>query len=154
MKDQNNIMKDLINTMFTSNASPFYIPNFEYQVESYPPWSGSITQSISNKPSLDIKDENDDVIVIIDVPGVEKDNIKVRLVNEKLLELECEQKNEHEDKKENYCVRERSYGYVKRMIPLPAHVTELDAKTSFKNGVLELRFKKIKIAKKEYLKLE
>lgn len=107
-----------------------------------------------NKPSLDIKDDGEDLVVTIDLPGVEKENIKLRLINPRLLELICEQNIDKEDDRDNYYVRERTYGYMKRMVSLPSDVTEIDAKTSFKNGVVELRFKKIQIAQKNYLKLE
>lgn len=105
------------------------------------------------RPSLDVKEENDEVAITIDLPGVDKDNIKLRLVNPRLLEVACEKGSEYEDKKENYYIKERTYGYMKRMIALPSDVTELDMKSEFKNGVLDLKFKKIAITQKEYLKL-
>jgi HSP20 family molecular chaperone IbpA len=111
-------------------------------------------QPLAFKTLIDIKEDGEFIIVTADLPGADKENIKVRLENPRLLELVCEQKVDYEDKKENYYVRERSYGCIKRSISLPSDVTEIDAKLSFKNGVLEMRFNKIKIKEKEYLKLE
>jgi HSP20 family protein len=105
-------------------------------------------------PSLDVKEENDEIKISVDLPGVEKEAIKLRLVNPRLLELSCEKKSEFEDKKDNYYIKERAYGYIKRMIALPSDVTELGMKSEFKNGVLDLKFNKIEITKKEYLRLE
>ena len=43
---------------------------------------------------------------------------------------------------------ERIYGSMQRLVTLPAEVTEKDTKTSFKNGVLEVRLNKTKISPK------
>jgi len=51
-------------------------------------------------------------------------------------------------------VRERVYGSMHRMVVLPADVTEKDAKASFKNGVLEVRFNKTKISPKSRIEPE
>ena len=118
------------------------------------PYKEESSGRLVSYPSLDVKEENDEIVVMIDLPGIDKENIKLRLVTPRLLEVSCEQGNGYEDKKENYYIKERTYGYMKRMISLPSDVTELDMKSNFKNGVLDLRFKKSLITQKEYLKLE
>ena len=45
-------------------------------------------------------------------------------------------------------VQERIYGSMQRLVTLPTEVTEKDTKTSFKNGVLEVRLNKTKISPK------
>lgn len=133
----------------------------------YEPYESGITTSTNQlvpssdnkialfyKPSIDIKDNDDGLMVTIDLPGIEKEDIKVRLLNPRSLELICEQKSDYENKNENYYIRERKYGSIKRVIALPTDVTDVDVKTSFKNGVLSLVFKKSQITQKEYLKLE
>jgi len=114
--------------------------------------SGQITPY--KRPNLDVQDVENEIVVKVDLPGVEKENIKVRLVNPRTLEVSCQQGTDKEDKNENYYIRERTYGYMKRMVSLPSDVTDIDSKISFKDGVLDLTFKKIQIAQKEYLKLE
>lgn len=114
--------------------------------------SGQITSY--KRPNLDVQDVDNEVVVKVDLPGVDKENVKVRLVNPRTLEVSCQQGTDKEDKKENYYIRERTYGYMKRLVSLPSDVTDIDSKISFKNGVLDLTFKKIQIAQKEYLKLE
>jgi HSP20 family molecular chaperone IbpA len=113
----------------------------------------NITQ-VKKQPLIDIKDGGDNIVVTIDLPGVKKENIRMRLVNPRSLEIEFEERGDREDKKENYYYRERAYGYVKREISLPFDVTDIGAKTSFINGVLDIRFKKIQVTDKEYLKIE
>ena len=70
------------------------------------------------------------------------------------LEISCEREREKEGKTEGYYVRERVYGSLYRMVAMPADVTEKDAKASFKNGVLEVRFSKTKISPKSRIEIE
>lgn len=144
-----------LDRMMMSDFTSFYAPTIENKGTKFLPYKGEPSELIPYKrPSLDVKDENDEVMVAIDLPGIEKENIKLRLVNPRTLEVSCEKGTDYEDKKDNYYIKERTYGYMKRMISLPSDVTETDMKSSFKNGVLDLRFKKLLIAPKEYLKLE
>jgi HSP20 family protein len=103
---------------------------------------------------VDVREHDDEVIVAADLPGVEKENVSLQLKNPRLLEISCERKGENEEKSEGYYVRERTYGTMRRMVVLPADVTEKDAKASFKNGVLEVRFKKVKISPKTQIEIE
>jgi HSP20 family protein len=139
--------------MMMNDFPSFYAPNVKET--KFLPYKGESSDVIPYKrPSLDVKEENDEIAVFIDLPGVDKENIKLRLVNPRTLEVSCEKGTEYEDKKENYYIKERTYGYMKRMVSLPSDVTELDMKSSYKNGVLDLKFKKSLIAPKEYLRLE
>jgi len=85
---------------------------------------------------------------------VEKDDVSLQILNPRALEISCERKGEKEEKSEGYYVRERLYGSMQRLVTLPSDVTEKDAKASFKNGVLEVRFNKIKISPKSRIEIE
>lgn len=122
----------------TSGISSFPVSQFSY----------------SSKPTIDIKENDEQVIVSIDVPGIEKKSIKIKLIDSKTLEFVCDHENITENKNESYFVRERLYGYVKRVIILPKDVTEIDAKTKFENGVLTIILNKIKSERKGYIQIE
>jgi HSP20 family protein len=92
---------------------------------------------------VDVLDHADEVTITADIiPGVEKKDIRLDLVNPRALEISFERKKEREEKKEGYYVRERSFGSMRRIVPLPSEVTEKDARATFKNGVLEIHMKK------------
>jgi HSP20 family protein len=93
-------------------------------------------------PRLDIYTHEDEVIVVADLPGAAKENVSLRLINPKLLEITAAQKEEREGGEEGYVMRERYYGTMKRVVSLPAAVKEEGASATFKNGVLEVRLKK------------
>ncbi|MBN1194971.1 MAG: Hsp20/alpha crystallin family protein [Methanomicrobiaceae archaeon] len=92
---------------------------------------------------LDVRDHDNEVIVVADLPGVEKEDVRVKLMSPNLLMIFCERKAETEENEEGYYMRERSYGSMSRSVPLPADVTEEGTTASFKNGVLEVHLKKL-----------
>jgi len=92
---------------------------------------------------VDVLDHVHEVTITAEIiPGGEKKDIKLDLVNTRALEISFERKQEREERKEGYYVRERSFGSMRRIVPLPAEVTEKDARATFKNGVLEIHLKK------------
>ena len=103
---------------------------------------------------VDVREHDDEMIVVADLPGVEKDDVSLQILNPGTLEISCERKGETEEKSEGYYVRERVYGSMQRLVTLPADVTEKDAKASFKNGVLEVRLNKTKISPKSRIERE
>ena len=119
---------------------------------------GSVTDrmlpAIRGEIRVDVREHDDEVIVVADLPGVEKDDVSLQILNPRTLEISCERKGEKEEKSEGYYVRERIYGSMQRLVTLPADVTEKDAKASFKNGVLEVRLNKTKISPKSRIEIE
>lgn len=77
------------------------------------------------EPLVDVVEENDEIIVVAEVPGVERDEIKVRI---KGTSLTIHANNP-----------ERPYHKV---IELPSKVKKDEAKSAIRNGVLEVRLKK------------
>ncbi|MDD4254499.1 MAG: Hsp20/alpha crystallin family protein [Methanofollis sp.] len=105
-------------------------------------------------PRVDVYTHEDEVIVVADFPGAEKENISLRLINPRLLEIAAVQKEEREGGEEGYVMRERFYGTMKRVVSLPAEVREESASATFKNGVLEVRFKKVEVEKGAVIPIE
>ncbi|MCJ7742002.1 MAG: Hsp20/alpha crystallin family protein [Methanoregula sp.] len=85
---------------------------------------------------LDVREHDDEVIVVADLPGVEKDDASLQILKPRSLEISCERKGEKEENSEGYYVRERVYGSMQPLVTMTADVTVKDAKTGFKNGVL------------------
>jgi Molecular chaperone (small heat shock protein) len=84
--------------------------------------------SEEREPLVDVVDKGDEIRVVAEVPGVDKDSIKVKVVNGEKLIVQAT----GEDRK-----------YYKE-VELPAKVDENSAKASYKNGVLEVVLKKVK----------
>jgi HSP20 family protein len=92
---------------------------------------------------VDVSENDSQIIVTADlIPGIGKDDISIDLINPKTLEIACERKEEKDEETEGYYMRERSFGSMCRMVPLPKPVTEEEGKASFKDGVLTVTLKK------------
>jgi HSP20 family protein len=94
---------------------------------------------------VDVRDHEDEVIVVADLPGVEKEDVTVRLTDPRHLEIRSQRAGESTEEAPDFFMRERVYGEMSRTVMLPAEVTEEGATASFKNGVLEVRLKKVPI---------
>ena len=93
----------------------------------------------------DIKEHDDNFELLIDLPGFNREDIKMNIedgylvVNAKTLS-----DDEEKDKKGKFVRRERYYGECSRSFYIGNDITEDDIKANFKNGTL-----KIEIPKKE-----
>lgn len=87
---------------------------------------------------LDLKDTDKEIVVKADVPGMDKDNVQVRISADKVLTISAEHAEEHKEEREGFQRLERRVGSFSRRIQLPedADVDKVTAKTN--NGVLEV----------------
>jgi len=91
---------------------------------------------------IDVREHDTDVIVVADLPGVERENISVRLLDPRTLRISARREEAREAEQAGYHMRERRIGAISRTVSLPTDVTEEEARATFKNGVLEVRLKK------------
>jgi HSP20 family protein len=95
---------------------------------------------------MDVRETKDAFEVQVDVPGMRVEDIDVRL-NDNVLTIKGERKEETEEKREGYHCAERSYGSFQRRFSLPVEVNEDKIEASVKHGVLTLRLPKSEKAK-------
>jgi HSP20 family protein len=104
------------------------------------------------RPTADIFEEGNDVVVKAELPGMKKEDIDVK-VTENLITISGEKKKEEKLEKKNYYRLERAYGSFKRLYSLPCEVQTDKANAHFKDGVLEIRIPKTEEAKKKEKKV-
>ncbi len=98
-------------------------------------------QGTTQMPYVDIINRDNDVVVTADMPGVDKNDIKINVRGD-TLEISAQRKTEQEQKEQGYLRHERSVSKYYRSIRLPAPVDKDKAKASFNNGVLEITLPK------------
>ncbi|RQD84307.1 MAG: Hsp20/alpha crystallin family protein [Methanocalculus sp. MSAO_Arc2] len=103
---------------------------------------------------VDVSDHEDEVVIVADLPGLEKEDVRIQLHNPRTLEIATQQSAEKADEQENYIMRERLFGSMRRIVQLPVDVTEEGAKATFKNGVLEVHLKKTETAAVRSIQIE
>jgi HSP20 family protein len=85
----------------------------------------------------DVREHEEDVIVVADLPGAVKEEVSLDLLNPRVREISCGCRSESEETREGYYMRERISGSMSRIVALPAEVTEDNAKASLKTGCLK-----------------
>lgn len=104
-------------------------------------------------PSVDVSETDSELVVRAELPGMTHDDIEVNL-QDNVLTLKGEKKQDKKEEKESYHCLERSYGSFSRSFSLPTGVRADQITATFKDGVLvvslpkaeEVKPKKISIS--------
>ena len=88
-------------------------------------------------PPLDIEEIEEAVVVRVELPGMNKEDIKISLSGDTLT-ISGERKQEIEKKGKTYYRIERAYGKFQRTVTLPTEVEGDKAKATYRAGILEL----------------
>ena len=98
------------------------------------------------RPTLDIVENENDFNIQIELPGVEKTDVKIT-VTDGLLSVSGEKKRQVEGKGDSFRRIERSFGRFERSFTLPPAVQSEKIGATFSNGVLTLTVPKAEQAK-------
>jgi HSP20 family protein len=93
------------------------------------------------QPAVDIYEKDDMLFIEAELPGLEKEDIKVD-VQGQLLILSGEHRSIQESKENGHYRRERRIGKLERTFRLPFEVSEEQIEAIYKNGVLTLKVSK------------
>jgi HSP20 family protein len=95
-------------------------------------------------PAVDIKEEENKLVVTTDLPGINKEDIEINL-KENMLEISGKSGKEKETEEKGYIRRERSYTHFYRAVSLPTSVKEEGSTAKIENGVLTITLPKMKL---------
>ena len=101
----------------------------------------------------DLKEKDGKYYLEIDIPGFDKEDIKIEL-QDGYLTISAEKDDEKEDKHAKYLKRERFSGMCSRSYYVGDNIKEEDIKANFKNGILTVEFPKEpekKVEEKKYI---
>jgi HSP20 family protein len=113
-----------------------------------------VLPAIRGEFRVDVKEHDDEVMVAADLPGVEKEDVSIEVLDPRTLRIAFSRQSETKEEAEGYYVRERTWGSLDRVVKLPTDVIEEGSSASFRNGVLEVRLKKTVIAAKKKISIE
>lgn len=99
---------------------------------------GSQPGSLLSMPRLDVRENDKELCITAELPGVKESDIDLRIEGD-LLTLSGEKKNEFDEKRENYHMMERSYGQFRRTVQLPFSPDPAQVQADFEQGVLTIR---------------
>ncbi len=92
-------------------------------------------------PRLDMFEQDGYLVIKADVPGVNKEDVRVELDGGDLV-IQGETRSENEAKEDQYYRMERRVGRFYRRVPLPFEVKPEDVQARMSDGVLEVRIPK------------
>ncbi|MFA6334295.1 MAG: Hsp20/alpha crystallin family protein [Bacteroidales bacterium] len=105
-------------------------------------WSNrNFSMTNTTLPSVNIKEEDDKFAVEMAAPGLEKGDFKIE-INQGILSISSEKKNESESKDDKYSRREFSYQSFCRSFSLPTVVESEKISAKYENGILKVEIPK------------
>jgi HSP20 family protein len=123
------VFQDAINTIRESQSE------LEKTISGY-------TGGMSNKPLVDVIEDDNNLIVKADLPGFQKENINIDMGDYTLDIIAIYQEDPLEDGS-SYIKKERKYDEIRRVIELPVKIKADLAHASFNNGVLQIILPKL-----------
>lgn len=104
-------------------------------------------------PLADVIENNDEYILKMDIPGVEKKDVKLSYSNGELT-ISGERKEEKESKDSKYHRIERSYGKYFRSFKLPEKIVDDRISAEFNNGSLKITIPKAEEVKPKEIEIK
>jgi HSP20 family protein len=108
--------------------------------------------SSSFAPPVDVYEDEHNVTLKIEVPGIDEQDIDVRIENN-VLTVHGERKFEKEEKEENFRRVERQYGSFTRTFTLPTTVAAEKVSANYDKGILKIALPKKAEAKPKQIKV-
>jgi HSP20 family protein len=118
---------------------------FDQTFEGWP-FGESATLTSSWAPACDIFEDQDGIKIVAEIPGVNREDVKLSLENNTLT-IRGEKKQVAEEKTERVHRYERSYGVFERSFALPSTVDSERVDAEYANGLLTVTLPKIERAK-------
>ena len=101
---------------------------------------------------MDVYEDEHNIILKLEVPGIEQKDLDIRLENNTLT-VRGERKFEKEEKQENFHRIERRYGSFERAFKLPNTVDAEKVNANYDNGVLKITLAKKAEAKPKQIQV-
>ncbi|QAA82095.1 Hsp20/alpha crystallin family protein [Aequorivita sp. H23M31] len=130
-----------------SNVPTFSSWIDEFFNRDWPAFSQNFNAGIT-LPKVNIRETADAYFVEMAVPGMKKSDFNIELDN-KMLIISNETREEQETKEDNYTRREFGYSSFKRSFSLPETVEEDKIKAEYQDGILSLQLPKREEAKQK-----
>ena len=126
----------MLPTIARRSYRPFYMSNL-FDEDLFP-----VFQSRSNSmPAVNIREDEKSYILELAVPGMDKKDLKID-INEDVLTISSESKQEHEEKKDGYKRKEFSFTSFCRSFYVPENVNRDSIEASYRDGILSVSLPK------------
>jgi HSP20 family protein len=104
-------------------------------------------------PNVDITENPDSFEIHAELPGVRQDDVRLTL-NNNVLTISGEKRQETKENKDNVLRVERNYGRFERSFSLPSTIRADDVRAEFEDGVLHILLPKAEEAKSRQIAIQ
>lgn len=119
--------------------------------EFVPP--SALGEMIAWTPAVEMAETDDKLLLSVELPGMKRDDVQVTL-DDGVLTIRGEKKEEQEKKEKRYHLWERRYGTFERSFTLPRSVDPQGIKAKFEDGVLKIEMPKSRQARGQRINVE
>jgi len=126
----------MLPTITRRSFRPFYVPNF-FDEDFFP----VVPNRTSSMPAVNIREDEKSYALDLAVPGMDKKDLKID-INEDVLTISSESKNETEESKDGFRRKEFSYKAFTRSFYIPENVNREKIEATYKDGVLSINLPK------------
>ncbi|MDD8017466.1 MAG: Hsp20/alpha crystallin family protein [Bacteroidota bacterium] len=104
-------------------------------------------------PAVDVVENDEAYVLKAEIPGMNKDDVKITLENN-VLTIRGEKKNENEKEEGNFHRVERSYGMFERSFTIPGSIKVNDIDAQYNNGILTMTLPKAEESKPKMIEVK
>jgi HSP20 family protein len=134
--------KAMLPTIMRRSFRPFYMPNL-FDDDFFP----VLNNRASTVPAVNIKEDEKNYVLDLAIPGMDKKDLKID-INEDVLTISSESKNEKSEESDGYRKKEFSYSSFCRSFYIPENVNRDKIEANYKDGVLSVALPKMEEEKK------
>jgi HSP20 family protein len=127
----------MLPTISKRSFRPFYIPGI-FDDDFFP----VMNNRTSSMPAVNIREDDKKFVLDLAIPGIDKKDLKID-INEDLLTISSETKDENEESKDGYKRKEFSYSSFCRSFQIPENVNRDSIEANYKDGVLNVTLPKV-----------
>ena len=121
------------------------LENFDDKIQSllntFPDFNSEYEESFY--PKIDISEDEKNIYVDSELPGMKKNDIKISL-NDNILTISGEKKSEKKEKDLSFYRNERIYGAFSRSFTIPGEINPDNIDAKFEDGILKIVIEKMK----------
>jgi HSP20 family protein len=128
--------KTMLPTISERTFRPFYMPSF-FDDDFFP----VLNTRTSSMPAVNIREDEKRFTLDLAVPGIDKKELKID-INEDVLTISSETKNESEESKDGYKRKEFSYSSFCRSFQIPENINKDKIEANYKDGILSVTLPK------------
>lgn len=137
------------------NRRSFFVPTLDDFVEKFfYGWPSFVRESdVAWRPRVDIQETKDDILIDLELPGIDKKDIKVE-VKDNTLTVSGERRQERTAEGTECCRTERHYGKFERSFTLADNMDDDKINAAFKDGILTIILPKVERVKPKEISVE